>query len=390
MAARILAVMEMPMTAASALSLRPFAALDRPLEVVRQFTPNWFAATMGTGILAVVLAQLPGAGAWARQAGEGLWLFNIGLFALFSLLYAARWLLFFREARRIFGHPVASMFFGCIPMGLATLVNGLVLYGRAHWGDQAVALAEVLWRADVVLSLACGLAIPFAMFTRQSHSLEQMTAVWLLPIVAAEVAAASGGLIAPLLADAHDRLFVLVSGYILWGYSVPAALSILVVLLLRMILHRPPPAAMAATSWLALGPIGTAALGLLVLGAAAPGILAQNGLGELGPAVKAVGLVGALMLWGYGLWWMGLAILVTLRQLKLGLPFNLGWWGYTFPLGVFTAATLKLAALLPLAILTTLAQGLVLSLALIWLTVAARTAAGAWRGELFSAPCLKG
>jgi C4-dicarboxylate transporter/malic acid transport protein len=367
------------------LNAHPFAPLARPLEIVRQFTPNWFAATMGTGILSIVLAQLPVAGSWARSLGEGLWLFNIGLYGLFTLIYAARWALFFQEAKAIFAHPVASMFFGCIPMGLATLVNGAILFGRDHWGGQAVAVAEVLWRIDVVLSLACGIAIPYAMFTRQTHSLEKMTAVWLLPIVAAEVAAASGGLLAPLLPDPHGRLLVLVSGYVLWGYSVPAALSLLVVLLLRMILHRLPPAALAASSWLALGPIGTAALGLLLLGAAAPDILAHNGLGELGPAIKAADLVGALALWGYGLWWMGLAILITLRQLRLGLPFNLGWWGYTFPLGVFTAATLKLAALLPLPIFTSTAQVLALFLAAIWLVVSARTLTGVWRGELFGA-----
>ena len=36
------------------------------------------------------------------------------------------------------------------------------------------------------------------MFTRQTHGLERMTAVWLLPVVASEVAAVSGGLLAPI------------------------------------------------------------------------------------------------------------------------------------------------------------------------------------------------
>ena len=42
--------------------LRPFARLEHPREVIRQFTPNWFAATMGTGILALALPQIPGIG----------------------------------------------------------------------------------------------------------------------------------------------------------------------------------------------------------------------------------------------------------------------------------------------------------------------------------------
>ena len=39
---------------------KPFSHLQHPREVIRQFTPNWFAATMGTGVLALALAQLPG------------------------------------------------------------------------------------------------------------------------------------------------------------------------------------------------------------------------------------------------------------------------------------------------------------------------------------------
>ena len=365
----------------------PLAALDRPLEAVRRFTPNWFAATMGTGILAIALSQLPGAGPVLRQAAEALWLLNIGLFALFTALYGARWILFPHEAKQVFGHPVMSMYLGCIPMGLATIVNGFLIFGRARWGQGAVEFASALWLVDVALSLACGLVIPYAMYTRQQHAIEQMTAVWLLPVVAAEVAAVSGGMIAPLLPDAGQRLGALVASYALWGYSVPAALSILAILILRMALHKLPPAAMAASSWLALGPIGTGALGLLVLGAAAPQVL-TGPLSAYGEAARAGGLIAALLLWGYGLWWMGLAVAITLKHLREKLPFNLGWWGYTFPLGVFSVTTLRLGAVLPVPALEEAGVVLVVALAAIWLVVAGRTLAGAWRGELFVAPCL--
>ncbi len=40
------------------------------------------------------------------------------------------------------------------------------------------------------------------MFTRQEHRIDQMAAVWQLPVVAAEVTAASGGLLAPRVAGA--------------------------------------------------------------------------------------------------------------------------------------------------------------------------------------------
>jgi C4-dicarboxylate transporter/malic acid transport protein len=370
--------------------LRPLSHLQHPREAIRQFTPNWFAATMGTGVLALALAQLPVQVPGLHAFAEGLWLFNIVLFVLFSVLYTARWALFFDEARRIFGHSTVSMFFGTIPMGLATIINGFLLFGVPRWGEGVVQLAEVLWWLDVAMSLACGVLIPYMMFTRQEHSIDQMTAVWLLPVVAAEVAAASGGLLAPHLPDAHSQLVVLITSYVLWAFSLPVAFSILTILLLRMALHKLPHENMAASSWLALGPIGTGALGMLLLGADAPAIFAANGLPGIGEIAAGLGLVAGITLWGLGLWWMLIAVLITLRYLRAGIPFNLGWWGFTFPLGVYSLATLKLASTLNLTFFGVFGSVLVVALAIMWLIVSKRTVQGAYRGELFVSPCIAG
>lgn len=217
-----------------------------------------------------------------------------------------------------------------------------------------------------------------------------MTAVWLLPVVAAEVAAASGGLLAPHLVDAHAQFQVLITSYVLWAVSLPVAFSILTILMLRMALHKLPHANMAASSWLALGPIGTGALGMLLLGADAPAIFAANGLGSLGEIARGLGLIAGIVLWGAGLWWLLTAVLITLRYIRHGMPFNLGWWGFTFPLGVYTLATLKLAAWLGLGFFLHMGMLLVLALAAMWLLVTALTLRGAWRGELFVSPCIAG
>ena len=367
---------------------QPLSALSNPREAIRQFTPNWFAATMGTGILALALGQLPGHSALLAAAGEALWLFNILLFTVFTLMYAARWVFFFDEAKQIFGHSTVSMFFGTIPMGLATIINGMVQYGLPSWGQGVIALAHVLWWLDVAMALACGVLIPFMMFTRQEHSIDQMTAVWLLPVVAAEVAAASGGAIAPHLADTSAQFTMMVTSYVLWAYSVPVALSILVILLLRLALHKLPHESMAASSWLSLGPIGTGALGMLVIGNDAPAIFAAHGMPGIGAVAGGIGVVAGILFWGLGVWWMLLALLITARYAKGGIPFNLGWWGFTFPLGVYAVTTLKLGVTLNLAFFDVLGVILVMILAAMWLVVAVKTAAGAYRGNLFVSPCI--
>jgi C4-dicarboxylate transporter/malic acid transport protein len=368
--------------------LKPLSRLDSPREMIRQFTPNWFAATMGTGILALALPQVPGVGASLHPVGEALWYFNIALFTLFVGLYTARWTMFGHEARRIFGHNTVSMFVGTIPMGLATIINGCFAFGLPRFGAGVIPIAETLWWIDVAMSLACGVAIPYLMFTRHQHSLDAMTAVWLLPVVAAEVAGASGGLLAPHLADAHHQFIVLATSYVLWAYSVPVAFGIPAILILRMALHKLPHESMAASSWLALGPIGTGALGMLVLGSDAPAILAANGLGQIGAVAQGVGTIAGLLLWGFGLWWLALATLITIRYWRAGIPFNLGWWGYTFPLGVYTIATFKLGTTLQLGFFGIVGTVLTIALAAMWLLVGAKTVAGGWRGNLFVSPCI--
>jgi len=367
---------------------RPFSQLSHPREVIRQFTPNWFAATMGTGILSAVLPQLPMNIPGLRVIAEGLWLLNIVLFLTFSALYLARWILYFDEARRVFGHSTVSMFFGTIPMGLATLINGLLTFGLPRWGSEVLPLAELLWWLDVAMSLACGVLIPFLMFTRQEHRIDQMTAVWLLPLVACEVAAVSGGLLAPHLAESHSQFSVLITSYVLWAMSVPVAFSVLTILLLRMALHKLPHESMAASSWLALGPISTGAFGLLVLGADSPAVFTANGLSGVGEIASGLGLLGGVILWGVGVWWCLMALLITARYLRDGIPFNLGWWGFTFPLGVFALTTLKLGAVLHLAFFSVLGCALVAALAVLWLVIMKRTVRGAYRGELFVSPCI--
>ena len=181
---------------------------------------------------------------------------------------------------------------------------------------------------------------------------------------------------------------MLVLGYALWAFSVPLAMSILVILVLRLVLHKLPHRDMAASGWLSLGPLGTGALGLLLLGGDAPAVFTAAGLSGVDNAAQGLGLVGGTVLWGYGTWWLLLAVLTTARYIREGMPFNIGWWGFTFPLGVYSVATLALARQTHLTFLLVTGAILVVVLAAFWAIVAGRTVQGAWHRTLFVAPCL--
>ena len=368
---------------------KPFTQLGQRHNFIRQFTPNWFTVSMGTGVVALIVSEFPMLKALTWQLGTGLWYFNILLFVLFSVLYGLRWAFYPHEAKQIFQHPSMSLFLGTIPMALATILNGFLKYGQPIYGDTAVQIAQTLWYADVVLALLVAWAVPFAMYRHQEHALQQMTAVWLLPIVACEVAASSGGLLLGHLAVDTHAVAILLASYVLWGISVLPAFAILTILMLRLVLHKLPEKELAVSSWLALGPIGTAALALLVLGHQAPTLMASLGLAQLGQFFQQAGILASLILLGFGLWWLGIALLTTLHHAKQDLPFNLGWWGLTFPLGVYTLAILTLAQQLNLAFLYAVGYAFAAILMLLWSLVATKTAQGFYQGHLFFSPCLK-
>lgn len=367
----------------------PFQQLEQPQDLIRHFTPNWFTVTMGTGVVALIISELPFFPELLWQVGVGLWYFNMVLFVLFTLLYGLRWIYYPIEAKQIFLHPMMSLFLGAIPMGLATIINGLLKYGVPIYGDSIIQLAEMLWYVDVLLAVLIAWGVPFVMYRQQQHELNSMTAVWLLPIVACEVAASSGGLLLQHLEPSQHAVMILLASYVLWGISVLPAFAILTILMLRLALHQLPSKALAISSWLALGPIGTAALALLFLGQQAPTVLAVIGLEQVGEFFQYSGILVSLILLGFALWWLGIAILTTLSHIQTGLPFNLGWWGLTFPLGVLSLAIFNLAEALQMDVIYSIGYVFASVLLLLWSIVVVKTIKGFYQGHLFFSPCLK-
>jgi len=368
---------------------KPFYQLEQPKDVIRQFTPNWFTVTMGTGVVALILPEFPFAQAFLWQLATLLWQFNTLLFTTFIILYILRWLIYPQEAKQIFSHPSMALFLGAIPMGLATVINGFLKFGLVIYGDLAIHIAHMLWFVDAILAVGIGIVVPFCMFSKQDHQLHSMTAMWLLPIVACEVAAASGGLLLAHLDAGQHAVGILFASYMLWGMSVLPAFAVLTILMLRLALHQLPSKELAITGWLALGPIGTGALALLILGAQAPHVLAGIQLEGLGQLFQNAGILASFILLGFGVWWFAIAVLTTLKHAGTGLPFNLGWWGLTFPLGVFTLAVLNLGYQIHIHFIVDVGLAFAAILMMLWVMVMAKTLKGMYQGHLFFSPCLK-
>lgn len=178
-----------------------------------------------------------------------------------------------------------------------------------------------------------------------------MTAAWLLPIVAPIVAAATGAIVADVLPNPQHALMTVIVSYVLWGTGVPLAMTVLVVYFQRLTIHKLPPREVIVSVFLPLGPLGQGGYGIQKLGMVAMKIFPQTGtLSETttksGDILYVMGYLMALIMWGFGLVWLFFAFASISRS---RFPFNMGWWGFTFPLGVFTTSTVQMGTELPSA-----------------------------------------
>ncbi|KAI9832804.1 MAG: hypothetical protein M1819_004024 [Sarea resinae] len=330
-------------------------------RAIKNFTPSWFAVTMGTGIVSILLHNLPFNGIWLYWLSILIFALNVLLFNLFVVITVLRYALYPEIWPLMIRHPAQSLFLGTIPMGLATIVNMIVFVCVPAWGQWTVYL------------------------------LSSMTAIWLLPVVSTIVAAASGGIVANALPNPQHALWTLIISYVLWGTGVPLAMVILSLYFLRLTVHHLPPREAIVSVFLPLGPLGQGGFAIMQLGTVAMKTFPNTGtLSEqtthAGEILYVVGWLVALIMWGFGLVWLFFALASISRG---RFPFNMGWWGFTFPLGVFTTSTTMLGKEMPSKFFDVLGTIFSVAVVLLWIMVAAGTLKRAWTGVLFIAPCLQ-
>jgi len=68
----------------------------------------------------------------------------------------------------------------------------------------------------------------------------------------------------------------------------------------------------------------------------------QPGTGDV---LYDIGFLVGLIFWGFGLVWLFFAIATVFRVRRFS--FNLGWWSFVFPLGVYATCTNQLGQDMP-------------------------------------------
>lgn len=98
---------------------------------------------MGTGIVSILLHNLPYNGAWLYWISVVIFALNVALFIFFLFISLLRYILYPEIWVVMIQHPTQSLFLGTFPMGLATIINMVVFVCVPAWGPGTVTLVSL-------------------------------------------------------------------------------------------------------------------------------------------------------------------------------------------------------------------------------------------------------
>lgn len=289
---------------------------------VKEFQPSWFAGIMGTGILSITSFIFSGYIHFLKDFSYFLFYLNLFLFSVFLVNWIVKFFIYREDFFKDFYHPLVSNFFSAFGAAM------LVISANIQMLFYNFLLSFGFWIAGSFFTILFGIITPFIMFKENHIKLDHICPAFFIPPVAFIVIPIPGS---AFINHFHGWIndLIIVTNYFSWGTGFFLFLIMSSISMYRFILHHPLPNIMAPTIWVNLGPIGAGTTALIKLTNASNFIVSKDILYGF-----------SLLLWGYGIWWLLMAISLTIYySKKMTIPFTLSWFAFIFPLGAYISAT---------------------------------------------------
>jgi tellurite resistance protein TehA-like permease len=289
--------------------------------------PAYFALVMATGIVSIAssLLRVP--------------VVPKALLALNALFYPALWVATVVRALRHRARVVADLSHHGRAVGFFTVVAATCVLG-----SQCVVVADApriglwFWVAGIVLYVVLIYSVFTLLTVKQEKPAlsEGINGGWLVSVVAAQSVAVLGAQLAPSSEHADRILFFALA---MWLGGGMLYLWIISLIFYRYTFFTMAPSDLAPPYWINMGAAAISTLaGSLLIGASERSAVIEGVL----PFVRGL----TLMWWATATWWIPmLLVLGVWRHVlrKFPLRYDPLYWGAVFPLGMYTAATLRLS-----------------------------------------------
>lgn len=347
---------------------------------IKYFVPAWFAMIMGTGGLANVIFSWQESLELARILGISLAAVADVLYFIVLIPWILRWVNYFPYAYRDLQHPLTGNFFVTMPVGTTIFGTNIYLIW-SHYLSESVTYALILgiWIFAIIGVTFFTFYTTFRfMREEETPKPEMINFSWIMAPIANMAISLIGNPVLEMTLRLNPSwgVSVLVANMALFGIGFFLFIFISSIVFVRLANHPLPPAATIPSFGIFLSAVGLAASAVVDASkhAHTMGILTSAGLSNL----------MAVVLWGFGIWILGIIMMISIYQLrKGGIPFSMAWWAYIFPLAAYTISSQKIAAIFPAPITTGYTAFLTILLVLLWAYTFGNTLRGAINRKLF-------
>ncbi len=301
--------------------------------------PSWFAAVMGTGATAVVADLEPGRIAALAPISQALAWVWLGASVLFFVFLLIRNVFVRRLGRGLLASlrsPETGPSYATFPGAINVLAVALLRVTDLTESEAGRWL--ILGMAVVGTGLGLMLTVIFfvAAFERDEFEAEEISGTWFIPETVILLGATLFGDLSGTIDVSLQRTAAAIS-FALLGIGLILFCFTAMLFFNRLVLHRQVEHVGAPAMWIMISPLSVSALAIQAVAADT----AMLG-GTWGPAVLQTANFLAAILWGFSLWWVAVATLITVHSGRRALTFTAADWGFVFPSAALVLATLTL------------------------------------------------
>ncbi|MEO7754103.1 MAG: TDT family transporter [Terracoccus sp.] len=307
--------------------------------VVPAAGPAWFSSVMGTGILATLLGQQSSGRPVVLVAAVLLLVVAVLLLVGLTFAFTARIAADRTALTSTVTDPAAVPLWGTVSMGLlavgaAVLTVAPLVHPSAL--TAAVRVDAVLWTLGTVVGLVTALGFTAVLVRSEAGA---PTPVWGLPVVPPMVSATTGAALLPHVTAELGRVALLAVVVGCFFLSLGIGLVVYAVAYHHHWRISAIPVAASASIWIPLGMVGQSAAASMMIATHAGTVVDAAALPALSDLAEAYAF--AMLLLSVPV--VAVAVRVTVRGFRAGMPFSPGWWALTFPIGTLALGAHLLA-----------------------------------------------